>query len=65
MNMRKIVATILVISAPLAFAACGEQPAETEETIVAEETVVEEPTEDATTPPADAIAPAAGDATEK
>lgn len=57
MNMRKIFTTIMLISAPLALAACGEKAAEPEETVVIEETVAEEPA-------ADAMAPAEDDATD-
>lgn len=48
--MRKVFIAIMMISAPLALAACGEQAAEPEDTIVAEEMVVEEPPVDATAP---------------
>ena len=46
--MQRILTTIMMVSASLALASCGEKAAEPEETIVAEETVVEEPPIDAT-----------------
>ena len=45
--MQRTLTTILMVPA-LALASCGEKAAEPEETIVAEETVIEEPPVDAT-----------------
>jgi len=50
MNMRKVFIAVMMASAPFALAACGEKATETEDTIVVEETVVEDAPVDATAP---------------
>ena len=61
--MRKIFTTILMISAPLALAACNKPAAEPEETVVTEETVPVEPATDGMAPDGaeDAAMPATDD----
>ena len=54
--MRNIFKILLVVSAPLALAACDKPAAEPEETVVTEEAVTEEPATDAMAPAADATA---------
>lgn len=56
--MRKFFTTILIISAPLALAACNKPAAEPEETVMTEEPVPVEPATDAMAPATDTMAPA-------
>ena len=62
--MRKVYIAIMIASAPLALTACGEKAAETEDTIVAEETVIEEPPVDASAPEEENAVDATADVSE-
>lgn len=62
--MRKIFIAALAVTAPFALAACGEKAAEPEETVVAEETMAEEPADDAMAPAVADEEDAAADAAE-